>query len=141
MGSFKDRLAYGLIKHLVPFAALTAALSLVASHHAGYLQKLNASSYYQALVTFVTGSMIAIFLAVFYSDSIRAKFIQKHKAALTLYMVILLELIALVTCGLFVRDSHTAPLCIVLITLVMLDITSLVARLIAIALKVDNTSQ
>jgi hypothetical protein len=137
MVNFKKRLTYGLLKHFLGFAIFVIVFGVIAAHHQKEINHLSISAYYQALITFITGSMIAIFLAVFYSDSIKIKYARHHRGALTLYILILLELIILVVSGLFVRDGSTAPLVLVIMTTVMLDVTYIIARLISLALADD----
>ena len=98
-----------------------------------FIIMLNQEQFYQAAVTFTTGAMIAIFVAVFYSDAKRIKVIRELPGATTIYLVVLFDLIIITLAGLFLQDDQLMP--IIIVIFYMIHLVYVIARLAGLALK------
>jgi hypothetical protein len=123
------------LRHVVIVGVTALATGYVATKTIpmSFVAMLNQEQFYQAAVTFTTGAMIAIFVAVFYSDAKRMKVLRELPGALTIYMVVLFDLMVITFTGLFLEDGRLTPLIIVIFYVTHL--VYVIARLAGLALK------
>lgn len=135
MAKVKDTVFYGVIKHAV-FVVLASVLLTLALDRIGYKGlELNFSEFYQSIVTFTTGAMIAVFLGVFFSEADRMKYIREHKGSFTLFIAIILNLLVIVGLGLIVDKAHYISVFTSVIIVTTLDIVYLIMCLVKISLN------
>lgn len=138
MIAFKQTYLYGIGMHLLSGAFVSALLWWLSKFVNYSLGEINFNLFYQAAITFTTGAMIAILLAVFYSDNVRIRVAREHRAAFTFFAVIIAEMVTMVFSGLFIDRSPTNVLALILVCVCMVDMSYLVLRLAYLALSKEN---
>jgi len=96
------------IHFLATALVATGALTLLGLYFQLKIIDLNISLLYQGVVTYATGAMIAIFIAIFHSDDSRILLLRRHQHAKTIYSTIVTDLIVLVASGLFILSPNIA---------------------------------
>lgn len=120
-------------------ALATFILSAVLLPWRSVVHDMNLELFYSGVITFATGAMIALFIAVFYSDHKKVKFFTELNQAKTLCYVIIANLIIIVFSGAFIATNLPHHIAIDLIAGVAMvaytaDLTRWVIRLIMIGI-------
>lgn len=92
-------------KNLTIPVLLTAAATVLFLPQAGTIHSLNLALLYSGIVTFTTGTMIALFIATFYSDQKKVKVLANHPQARTLFYLVLADLVLIVSAGALIGSS------------------------------------
>jgi hypothetical protein len=125
-----------LVKHYVAVTVIVAILSVILINLVSSKLKLNADNYYTGVVTLSTGAMVAIFLAVFYSDAARIQYIRQQVGAFQLFFIVLVDLVVAVATGLLIDVNRSANMtAIVILTVILIDLLWIITRLVYLALK------
>lgn len=126
--------------HVILWSVFASLVALIALPYRDTISAYNIALLYQGLVTYVTGAMIALFLAVFNSNSAGAQALRQTIHARSLYYMLLFDLLMVVGSGVViiptnqVWGSFLSMIAFIIMTVFSLSATRLVGKLIKIGI-------
>lgn len=126
------------VKHICLPLAFAGLVVLVLSFiEISLAQYVKSEGFYQAAITFTTGALISVFLAVFGSSAKRIQRLRNLPGATTIYFVAILDLILIVFAGLGIDHdiSQIANAALLVTTTLMIDTIYMIMRLVYISFK------
>lgn len=137
--SWSRQVAKGLVIHLLMELVITGVLTAVLLPFRAQIVTLNVELIYQGVVTYATGAMIAIFLAVFHSDNAGMRLLRNHPHSRTIYYIIMNDLLFVVASGAIAASQmpHTKTLSLISLAIMVvftIGLTRMILKLVRIIL-------
>jgi len=129
---------YAALAHIFwPLLIAGIATTILSLMNIDISKLVNNEQFYQAAVTFTTGALISVFLAVFASPAKHIERLRELSGTTTIYFVAILDLVIIVLSGLGLNNSISllSMSILFIVAALMIDAVYMIMRLVYISFK------